>query len=123
MILPRFNTSAAECEWAVFNLQDSPWSRATWSGASQALPGLRQGTNRLWCPAKRRWLLSIEVMAAFGMPSFVSLAAVGLVRTFRPEVGSDSVTRRLLGNSMHIPSVGVALTVALASCSLVEDAV
>lgn len=110
----RFGHHPCHCPWAIFNLRDNPeagW--LTWSAAGGRIPGLRTGTQKLWSPFLRRWLTNKELLAAMGVPVYPQLANAAGVALVAVAPGPDAW--HMLGNMMHIASVGTAIFVAMAS--------
>ena len=100
-----------ECVW---DLCKSP-SRNRCPANRGVLPTItRANVSRLWLPARKRWLLRRELAAAMGYPVYPRLARAG-------RVAEDIVTSPpgdrsyMLGNAMHVASVGCVLAVALAA--------
>jgi hypothetical protein len=98
----------------VFDLSKSP-SRSRCSATRGVLPTItRVNAPRFWLPARKRWLLRRELAAAMGYPVYSQLARAG-------RVSEDSSTSppgdssRMIGNAMHVASVGCVLAVALAA--------
>jgi len=111
----RFGCHASQCPSAVFNLCDNPASgRVTWSAASGRIPGLRTNAGKLWSPMLQRWLTTKELLAAMGLPVYPALAAAAGVPLLEVQPGAEA--RHMLGNMMHIASVGTAMLIAL-SCA------
>ena len=76
---------------------------------SKKVPTLRRGSTRLWCHAKKRWLLRIELRAAMGYPVFQDLADVANVpRESAEMMGPVYAT----GNAMHVANVGCIILLA-----------
>jgi hypothetical protein len=60
---------------------------------------------------------SEETMASMGFATYPALADVARVRVMSPGGDASLVQcRQMLGNSIHLPSVGIAMMVATASC-------
>ena len=116
--MQRVGISAVHCSWAVFNLGDNPgagfWS---WSAASGRIPGLRTHNAKLWVPFLGRWLTNRELLACMGAPVYRHLAHAAGVPQVHVCAGADA--RHMLGNMMHVASVGSVIAAALASCQLV----
>ena len=99
-----------ECVW---DLSKSP-SRSSCSATRGVLPTITRNCHRFWLPARRRWLLRRELAAAMGYPVYPQLARAG-------RVAEDSCTSppgdrsTMIGNAMHVASVGCVLAVALAA--------
>lgn len=99
-----------ECVW---DLSKSP-SRSRCSATRGVLPTITRKTVRFWLPARKRWLLRRELAAAMGYPVYSQLARAGVV-------AEDSATSppgdrsSMIGNAMHVASVGCVLAVALAA--------
>ena len=109
----RFGHCATMDQAAVFNLADNPDNGfVTWSGSSGRIPGLRTNGGKLWVPFLRRWLTTKEQLAAMGVPVYPSLAAAAQVPLVAVSPGPEA--KLMLGNMMHIASVGTALLVAMA---------
>lgn len=115
--MDRFGIDASSCPTAVFNLSDNPdHGYLTWSAASGRIPGLRTQGSKLWAPGLGRWLTTMELLAAMGVPVYPSLAmCAGLPLV---QVSPGPRARHMLGNMMHIASVGAAMCVAMASVRL-----
>jgi hypothetical protein len=112
--LCRYGQHPSQCMWAIFNLRDNPeagW--LTWSATSGRIPGLRTGQQKLWSPYLNRWLTNKELLAAMGVPVYRQLAAAAGVALVEVSPGPDAW--HMLGNTMHVASVGMAMFVALAS--------
>ena len=110
----RFGQSSSTDTRAVFNLADNPEAGyVTWSAASGRIPGLRTNGGKLWVPYLSRWLTTKEQLAAMGVPVYTSLAIAAGVPVVPVTPGPEA--KLMLGNMMHIASVGVAMLVAL-SC-------
>ena len=108
----RFGQPCSTDQRAVFNLADNPEAGyVTWSGASGRIPGLRTNGGKLWVPYLRRWLTTKEQLAAMGVPVYPCLAIAAGVPCIKVHPGPDA--RLMLGNMMHIASVGCAMLVAL----------
>jgi len=111
----RFGHDAATDPTAVFNLADNPENGfVTWSASSGRIPGLRTNGGKLWVPCLGRWLTTKEQLAAMGVPVYPSLAAAAQVPLVPVSPGPEA--KLMLGNMMHIASVGTALLVAM-SCA------
>lgn len=111
--LDRFGHDATTDQSAVFNLADNPDSGfVTWSGSSGRIPGLRTNGGKLWVPFLGRWLTTKEQLAAMGVPVYSSLAVAAQVPLVPVSPGPEA--KLMLGNMMHIASVGTALLVAMA---------
>ena len=111
----RFSQSSSTDKRAVFNLADNPEAGyVTWSGASGCIPGLRTNGGKLWVPYLGRWLTTKEQLAAMGAPVYPCLAMAAGVPCINVCPGPEA--RLMLGNMMHIASVGCAMLVAL-SCA------
>ena len=109
----RFGHDASMDQTAVFNLADNPENGfVTWSGSSGRIPGLRTNGGKLWVPFLGRWLTMKEQLAAMGVPVYPSLAAAAQVPLVPVSPGAEA--KLMLGNMMHIASVGTALLVAMA---------
>lgn len=109
----KFGKHPNECPWAVFNLRDNPASGyVTWSALGR-IPGLRTGQQKLWVPCLNRWLTNKELLAAMGAPVYPQLAMAAGVPLMEVAPGADAW--HMLGNMMHIASVGVAMFVAMVS--------
>jgi len=109
----RFGHSADMDPAAVFNLADNPNNGfVTWSASSGRIPGLRTNGGKLWVPFLRRWLTTKEQLAAMGVPVYPILAAAARVPLVHVSPGPEA--KLMLGNMMHIASVGIALLVAMA---------
>ena len=144
--LATFGYPASSSDFCVFNLSDNPSARLTWSAASGRVPCPRTNGGKLFSPKKRRWLLPVEQLAAFGVPTQNHHCFLASVRPFlhagekaehmigalaapayvshilwpvRPRVASVIVASA--GNMMHVPSVGLVLLAALISVSLLSD--
>ena len=114
----RFGMPACCCSWAVFNLSDNPAAGyVTWSAASGRIPGLRTHNAKYWVPYLGRWLTNKELLACMGLPVYESLAMAAGVVQVHVQPGPEA--RHMLGNMMHIASVGSVMSVALASCRLI----
>jgi C-5 cytosine-specific DNA methylase len=114
--IQRFGHHPSSCPWAIFNLRDNPeagW--LTWSACSRRIPGLRTGQQRLWSPFLHRWLTCKELLAAMGVPVYPQLAMQAGMAMIHVAPGPDAW--HMLGNMMHIASVGTAMFVALASAT------
>lgn len=114
----KFGTPACCCTWAVFNLGDNPGAGFfTWSATSGRIPGLRTQNAKYWVPFLARWLTNKELLACMGLPVYESLAlAAGVPQVF---VSPGPEARHMLGNMMHVASVGTVMAVALACCKFV----
>ena len=113
----RFNIPASLCRDAVFNLGDNPTAGyVTWSASSGRLPGLRTHGAKYWVPYLERWLTTKELLACMGLPVYPQLAAAAGVPLVTVIPGPAA--RHMLGNMMHVASVGSVIAVALASCRL-----
>lgn len=114
----KFGTPACCCPWAVFNLGDNPAAGyVTWSAVSGRIPGLRTQNAKYWVPYLARWLTHKELLACMGLPVYESLALAAGVPQVHVTPGPEA--RHMLGNMMHVASVGTVMAVALACCSLV----
>ncbi len=114
----RFGTPACACPWAVFNLADNPGAGyTTWSAASGRIPGLRTHNAKHWVPYLSRWLTNKELLACMGLPVYDSLALAAGVSVMQVRPGPEA--RHMVGNMMHVASVGTVMAVAMASCRLV----
>ena len=110
----RFGHCSTTDKRAVFNLADNPEAGyVTWSGASGRIPGLRTNGGKLWVPYLGRWLTTKEQLAAMGVPVYSCLAMAAGVPCVPVHPGHEA--KLMLGNMMHIASVGTAMLVAL-SC-------
>jgi hypothetical protein len=108
--LQRFGVFPESCADCIFNLGDNPWSRVNWS-ASGSLPCYRRN-GKFYSPFLGRWLLVRECWASLGLPVYPALAdAAQTVELEMPVRGSSA----MLGNAMHVPSVGIVILIALAS--------
>ena len=115
--LQRFNVPAYLCDWAIFNLADNPdGGFTTWSAASGRIPGLRTHNAKYWVPYLQRWLTNKELLASMGVPVYPSLAIAAGVPFVAVTPGPAA--RHMLGNMMHIASVGSVIACALASGQL-----
>jgi hypothetical protein len=103
-------------ERAVYNLNDNPSKRCTWSGASGQLPTLTRWI-KFWVPSRGRVILPREAAAAMGWPVFDELASAAGVSASSVEWQTPAAGGRL-GNSMHVANVAMVLAVAL---SCIED--
>ncbi len=102
---------ATSAQDAVVDLTQNPDKRPCTSGRKRRLPALRHSGSLLWAPALQRWLLPRELAAASGFPVEPCLAkAAGVVL----DACCDDYTTSLLGNAMHVGSVGMSLFIALA---------
>jgi hypothetical protein len=111
----RFGQPSSMDTRAVFNLADNPEAGyVTWSGASGRIPGLRTNGGKLWVPYLGRWLTTKEQLAAMGVPVYPCLAIAAGVPCVPVNPGPDA--KLMLGNMMHIASVGTAMLIAL-SCA------
>jgi hypothetical protein len=99
---------------ALFHLGDNPDQRCNWSGEHASIPGVRTTSSKYWYPFGRRWLLTKEILAAFGMPVFPILAHSSGMPLVFVQPGRDA--RFMAGNMMHLAQVGLVQLVAL-SCS------
>jgi hypothetical protein len=116
--LHRFGQPACSCDWAIFNLADNPdGGFTTWSAASGRIPGLRTHNAKYWVPFLGRWLTNKELLAAMGVPVYPSLANAACVPVVAVTPGPAA--RHMLGNMMHIASVGSVIACALACGQLV----
>jgi site-specific DNA-cytosine methylase len=116
--LQRFGQPACSCDWAIFNLADNPdGGFTTWSAASGRIPGLRTHNAKYWVPFLGRWLTNKELLAAMGVPVYPSLANAACVPVVAVTPGPAA--RHMLGNMMHIASVGSVIACALACGQLV----
>ena len=95
----------------VYSLTDNPVNRVSWTLTSNAIPTLRRNSGRLYFPSLKRCMTRSERLALMGFPSHPELSQA---------CGGDvpAMTRRqhnfLLGNSMHMPTATLILTVGLA---------
>ena len=111
----RFGQDSSSDQRAVFNLADNPEAGyVTWSGASGRIPGLRTNGGKLWVPYLGRWPTTKEQLAAMGVPVYECLAIAAGVPCVPVNPGPEA--RLMLGNMMHIASVGTAILIAL-SCA------
>jgi hypothetical protein len=55
-----------------------------------------------------------------GFATYPALADIAGVRVMSPAGAGPVQYRQMLGNSMHLPSVGVAIMTAVASCRVVD---
>jgi hypothetical protein len=69
--------------------------------------------QKLWSPYLHRWLTNKELLAAMGVPVYEHLARSAGVALVEVAPGPDAW--HMLGNMMHIASVGSAMLVALAA--------
>ena len=111
----RFGQPGTMDKRAVFNLADNPEAGyVTWSAAKGRIPGLRTNGGKLWVPYIGRWLTTKEQLAAMGVPVYTCLAMAAGVPLVPVNPGPEA--KLMLGNMMHIASVGTAMLVAL-SCA------
>ena len=116
--LQRFGILASLCDWAIFNLADNPdGGFTTWSAASGRIPGLRTHNAKYWVPFLGRWLTNKELLASMGVPVYPSLAQAAGVPLVAVRPGPAA--RHMLGNMMHVASVGSVIACALACGRLV----
>ena len=114
--IARFQQNPCFCPWAIFNLRDNPQAGwCTWSAVGGRIPCLRTGSQKLWSPYLNRWLTNKELLAAMGVPVYAQLANAAGVPLVEVSPGPDAW--HMLGNMMHIASVGTAMFVALAAAS------
>jgi site-specific DNA-cytosine methylase len=100
----------------IFSLQDNPDNRTTWATNTGVIPCFRTGTaeHHMWIPALRRWLTSRERAAAMGFPSYSALAAIYGVPV------TQQCSHHMLGNAMHVPTIGLVWATACASIQIVS---
>ena len=106
-------TDAAVDPRAVFDLSQNPEKRRVWSYSSVEgfrLPTFTR-TSIFWVPALRRFMLPMELASAIGLPCHPYLLAASGLRQHMPTTPST----QMLGNAMHVASVGLVLSVALSS--------
>jgi hypothetical protein len=116
--LQRFGILASWSDWAIFNLADNPdGGFTTWSAASGRIPGLRTHNAKYWVPFLGRWLTNKELLASMGVPVYPSLAQAAGVPLVAVRPGPAA--RHMLGNMMHVASVGSVIACALACGRLV----
>lgn len=113
--LSQKGTLPLEDPMCVFNLSQDPSHRVSWTLSGGALPTCTTG-SLLWMPKRRRWLLPVEVAAAFGFPVRAQLAKAAQVPV---DPCADEYVMRMLGNGMHVANVGTALALTLACCAMV----
>lgn len=115
----RFGVCASQCKDAIFNLGDNPGAGyVTWSASSGRIPGLRTQNAKYWVPFLSRWLTNKELLACMGLPVYPALAQAAGVPLMNVRPGPEA--RHMLGNMMHVASVGTAMAVALVCCKLVR---
>ena len=92
----------------VFDISQNP--RKRFCAGYMKLSCLRTNTL-LWHPASKRWLLPMELALSLGCAVTGSCAQAALMDI---DPCLHLYTTSMLGNAMHIPCVGFAITVALA---------
>ena len=99
----RFKRKPEEDLDLVYNLQDNPGNRITWSAVSGKIPTLRKSSGQLWRRASRRWLTARERLATLGFPvDDVSASAMGVpVLPIRCHRQAEAVA----GNCFHFSCV------------------
>ncbi len=107
------------CPWLVFNLQDNPHGRLTWSAHSKKLPSLRRDSRYIWSSFHLRWATFLERLSAFGFPTYQESAEAARVPLYSPAI-RDVPAQMMLGESMVVGSVGAAMGLAL-SCIEILD--
>jgi hypothetical protein len=109
----KHGNNPAGLDW-MYHLGDNPAQRLCWSERG-SIPTFRRNCTMMWIPALGRWVTMKEKMASMGWPSYAAFEQrLGVALT----VPTPGEGRRLLGNSMHVASVGVATLAALASIRL-----
>ena len=106
--MQRHHVPAELDESCVFDLSQNPKKR--FCAASNALPCFRLST-RLWHPASRRWFLLLEMAVSLRCPVIRSCADAAHVPL---DPCAEMYTQSMLGNAMHIPSVGLVVLATLA---------
>ncbi len=98
----------------IYNLQDNPSARLTWSATSRRLPTMRRDSRRLWIPSRARWLSFKERLSGMGFAAYIELANAAGVKQFPADFCRTKPHQMMLGDSMHVGAMGVVLGVALA---------
>jgi hypothetical protein len=101
----------------IYNLGDDPRNRLIWTINSKSIPTYRKSPTLFWIPALGRWMTACEKLATLGWPVFEQLAIGSDMPLLR--VDRDTA-RRMLGNSVCLPNIGLALLSGLAICEFVR---
>ena len=109
-----------KCSWEdlIVHLGDDPrrpngWT--TWSAVSGRIPTVRKSAGLFASPAAARQLTQRELFLSMGYPTYKLLADVAAVPIYDININRYHESRRALGNSMHVASVGVFTLCFLAS--------
>jgi len=78
--------------------------------SENGLPCLTR-SSVLWHVASKRWMLPVELAASLGLPVRECLAQAAHLR--HVDAGSALYSPELLGNSVHVPTIGLVLATTL----------
>ena len=113
MYWSEYNDLPSVVEYLLYNLQDNPNGRKTWSAVSRRMPSLRRDSRFVWSPFHRRWLSFYERMAALGFPIYPEAAVAAGVAQFLPP-DRDVSTQQMIGDTIHVANIGIVIGIALA---------
>ncbi len=103
---------------ALFNLGQNPTERPCHTTHEGFVPTLTHTAGKLWADQWHRWLLPSELAILMGFPCRASLAAAARCSV---DACLEQYTAALLGNAMHVASVGGVMAATLASIETEAD--
>ena len=114
----RTGKAAASSPNAVFHIGDDPAFTVSWTLHGK-FPCFRRSMWRLWVASRNRFVTVKEKATALGFPVYSQLANCAGLQPIPAVTGICG--HELLGNSMHVASVGVVALAALVSIRIHDN--